>query len=204
MAVLTDTLKTSTVKLEYKIILEMVEPGSSVLDLGCGGGELMSLLVKERNARIQGIEIDEQAIYECVGRGLSVFHGDIDTGLTEYPDKSFDCVILNQSFQQVRKPDSVLNESLRVGREVIVGFPNFAYYPARFHLGIRGKAPVTSSLPYQWYDTPNTHFFSISDFTLYCRKRNIKIKKSAFLAGSRLIRIMPNLFADLSIFLIHR
>ncbi len=116
MAVLTDTLKTSTVKLEYKIILEMVEPGSSVLDLGCGGGELMSLLVKERNARIQGIEIDEQAIYECVGRGLSVFHGDIDTGLTEYPDKSFDCVILNQSFQQVRKPDSVLNDSLRVGR----------------------------------------------------------------------------------------
>ncbi len=204
MAVITDTLKTSAVKLEYKIILEMVRPDSSVLDLGCGGGDLMSLLVREKNVRVQGIELDEQAIYECVGKGLSVFHGDIDSGLPDYPDKSFDYVILNQSLQQVKNPDRVLSEALRVGREVIVGSPNFAYIKARFDLAVRGKAPITSSLPYEWYNTPNTHFLSISDFIDYCRKRGIKIKRQAFVAGRRQIRIMPNLFADIGIFLIYK
>ena len=132
---------------EHKIIAQLVAPGSSVLDLGCGDGELMALLKRERGInKLQGIEIDEQAIYRCVARGLSVFHGDIDTGLSEYEDKSFDFVILNQSFQQVKKPDAVLTESLRVGRKVIVGFPNFAYYKARYQLGILGRAPVTRSL----------------------------------------------------------
>jgi methionine biosynthesis protein MetW len=191
------------VKLEYRVILNMMRPDTSVLDLGCGDGALMSLLVKERNARAQGIEIDEQAIYQCVGKGLSVFHGDVDSGLSEYPDKSFDYVILNQSFQQVKKPDTVLNESLRVGKEVIVGFPNFAYYTARLQL-VLGKAPVTVSLPYQWYNTPNTHFFSIADFKKYCLVRNIKIEKTAFISHNRTVPILPNLLADIGIFLICR
>jgi methionine biosynthesis protein MetW len=191
------------VKLEYRVILNMMRPDTSVLDLGCGDGALMSLLVRERNARAQGIEIDEKAIYQCVGKGLSVFHGDVDSGLSEYPDKSFDYVILNQSFQQVKKPDTVLNETLRVGKEVIVGFPNFAHYMARLQLAL-GKAPVTVSLPYQWYNTPNTHFFSISDFRDYCRTNGIKIKKSVFITDNRAVPILPNLLADIGIFLICR
>ncbi len=191
------------VKLEYQVILNMMRPDTSVLDLGCGDGALMSLLVKERNARAQGIEIDEQAIHQCVGKGLSVFHGDVDSGLSEYPDRSFDYVILNQSFQQVKNPDMVLNEALRVGKQVIVGFPNFAYYTARLQLAL-GRAPVTTSLPYQWYNTPNTHFFSIADFRKYCLVRNIKIEKTAFISHNRTVPILPNLLADIGIFLICR
>lgn len=198
------TTPSSVTKLEYRLILKMVEKNSSVLDLGCGDGTLLALLAKEKKARVQGIELDEKAIYECVGKGLSVFHGDIDSGLPDYPDKSFDYVILNQSLQQVRDPDKVLNEALRVGREIIVGFPNFAYLKARFDLAVRGKAPITSSLPYEWYNTPNTHFLSISDFIDYCRKRGINMKRRAFVAGRRQIRIMPNLFADIGIFLIYK
>ncbi len=189
-------------RLDYRVILNMVRPDASVLDLGCGDGTLLALLVSERKARTQGIEIDEQAIYQCVGKGLSVFHGDVDSGLSEYPAKSFDYVILNQSFQQVKNPDTVLSESLRVGKEVIVGVPNFAQVSARWQLAVRGRAPVTTSLPYQWYNTPNTHFFSLSDFRKYCRERGIRIEKTAFISGNRIIRILPNFFAGVGIFLI--
>ena len=148
--------------------------------------------------------MDEQAIYKCVAKGLSVFHGDIDSGLAEYEDNSFDYVIINQTFQQVKKPDVVLSEALRVGGEVIVGFPNFAHYKARYHLAIRGIAPITRSLPYQWYDTPNIHFLSIADFIYYCRKRDIKILKSFYLGENQPVKLFPNLVALLGIFLISK
>jgi methionine biosynthesis protein MetW len=190
---------------EHKIIAQLVTPGSSVLDLGCGDGELMAMLKKERGInKLQGIEIDEQAIYRCVARGLSVFHGDIDTGLSEYEDKSFDFVILNQSFQQVKKPDAVLTESLRVGGKVIVGFPNFAYYKARYQLGILGRAPVTRSLPFEWYDSPNLHFLSIADFISFCNKRGIDIEQASYLTGSKAVKILPNLLALLAVMLISK
>jgi methionine biosynthesis protein MetW len=190
---------------EHKIIAQMVASGSSVLDLGCGDGGLMALLKKERGInKLQGIEIDEQAIYRCVARGLSVFHGDIDSGLAEYEDKSFDFVILNQSMQQVKRPDSVLRESLRVGRKVIVGLPNFAYIKARYQLGLLGRAPVTRSLPFQWYDSPNLHFLSIADFNNYCKARNIVIEKKAFLTGERSVHLFPNWLALLAIMLISK
>lgn len=195
-------MKHNSIKLEYRIILDLVQQGSSVLDLGCGTGELLSLLAREKRARGQGIEIDEQAIYKCVSKGLSVFHGDIDFNLSEYEDKSFDYVILNQSLQEVKKPEIVLKESLRVGRKVIVGFPNFVHYSARLQIFFKGKTPITSSLPYEWYDTPNLHFLSISDFMGYCRRRNIRIEKSFFIGENKEVRIFPNLFALVGIFLI--
>ena len=195
-------MQSETLPLEYKAILEWVKRGASVLDLGCGDGELLAFLVREKSVQAQGIEINEQAIYQCVARGLSVFHEDIDHGLSDYSDQSFDYVILNQSFQQVKNADIVLAEALRVGREVIVGFPNFAHYLARFQIFFKGKTPVTPSLPYAWHDTPNLHFLSISDFIEYCQKRNIVIKKSFFLKENRTIKLYPNLLSEIGIFLI--
>jgi methionine biosynthesis protein MetW len=120
-------MPSETVPIEYRAILKWIRQGSSVLDLGCGDGALLSLLVREKHVKAQGIEIDDQAIYRCVAQGLSVFHEDIDRGLSDYSDRSFDYVVLNQSFQEVKQPDIVLQEALRVGRKVIVGFPNFAH-----------------------------------------------------------------------------
>lgn len=192
----------SAIRLDYEVIGEIIEPGSTVLDLGCGNGDLLFYLVKEKKVKAQGIELNDQAIYQCVEKGLSVFHGDIDSGLSEYPDKSFDYVLLNQSMQELRKIDFGIEEALRVGRKVIVGFPNFAYIKARFMLFFKGKAPVTKSLPYNWYDTPNLHFLSMSDFKDFCRKKNIKILNTYYLGKKRTIKFWPNLLALNSVFVI--
>ena len=197
-------MKSNAIRADHRIIVDIVEPGAKVLDLGCGSGELMFHLVKVKNASVQGIELDEPEIYKCVAKGLSVFHGDIDSGLSDYQDKSFDYVILNQSIQQVRHVESVLPDALRVGKKVIVGFPNFAYFPARLHLFFRGKAPVTPSLPFTWYSTPNLHFLSISDFIEYGRKNMINIEQCVFLRGSRRIKVFPNLLANIGIFVISK
>jgi methionine biosynthesis protein MetW len=197
-------MPSETVPLEYRAILNWIRHGSSVLDLGCGNGTLLDLIVREKNVKAQGIEIDERSIHQCVVRGLSVFHEDIDRGLSDYSDHSFDYVVLNQTFQQVKLPDIVLQEALRVGRKVIVGFPNFAHYQARFQIFFQGKTPVTPSLPYEWYDTPNLHFLSISDFIAYCRKREIEIRRSFFSGRNGGVRRFPNLFALTGIFLIVR
>lgn len=190
------------IRFDHRKILELIEQGASVLDLGCGTGELLDILVKEKNVRGQGIEIDEQAIYKCVAKGLSVFHGDIDSGLAEYKDKSFDYVILNQSLQQIKHVDAVLRDALRVGKKVVVGFPNFAYYKGRLQIFFKGRTPVIGALPYQWYETPNLHFLSISDFYHYCRQKDIKIEAAFFIKGHKFIRFFPNWFGETGIFLI--
>jgi methionine biosynthesis protein MetW len=195
-------MKFESVSLDHKIIYKIVEPGSRVLDLGCGDGGLMYLLAKEKGAKVQGIEIDDEAIYECVAKGLSVFHGDIDSGLKEYPDKSFDYVMLNQSMQQVKKADFVIQEGLRVGKKLIVGFPNFGHLNARSSLFFKGQTPVTPSLPYRWYNTPNLHFLTISDFRLYCIERKIRILNTYYLGNDKIVHMWPNLFATNAIFVI--
>lgn len=187
---------------DYKIIYDIVKEGSRVLDLGCGEGELLSLLSKGKYVKAQGVELNESAIYKCVEKGLSVFHGDIDSGLADYPDKSFDYVILNQSMQEVKKVDFVIEEALRVGSRVIVGFPNFAYWRARLRLFLKGKTPVTYSLPYRWYNTPNLHFLSISDFKEFCAEKGISIISEYYLGREKAVNFLPNLFALNSIFVI--
>ena len=187
---------------DYRAILDIVDPNSTVLDLGCGNGDLLSLLVREKKIKAQGIELDEKAIFECVAKGLSVFQDDIDSGLPEYGDKSFDYVILNQSIQQVKKPGEVLREALRVGRRVIVGIPNFAHIKARAQIFFKGRVPVTPSLPYEWHDTPNLHFLSLLDFVEYCKKRKIRIERLVYLGVRDRVRFFPNLFAHIGIFVI--
>jgi methionine biosynthesis protein MetW len=191
-------------KVEQEVISSWVEAGSSVLDLGCGDGELLTRLIRQKQVRAQGIELNEQAIHRCVAGGISVFQEDIDTGLAEYADKSFDYVILNQTFQQVKKPDFVLQEALRVGKKSIVGFPNFVHFRARFQIFFHGKVPVTASLPYEWYDTPNLHFLSIADFIECCTKRDIRIEQAAFIGKNKKIRLFPNLFAEIGLFLLSK
>jgi len=191
-------------RLDHRIIADLIVPGSSVLDLGCGAGELLYLLIKDKGVHGQGIEIDEQAIYTCVAKGLNVIHGDIDSGLFEYPDRSFDYVILNQSLQQVRHVEPVVEDSLRVGRKVIVGFPNFAHFSARLQMFLKGRAPVTASLPYQWYETPNLHFLSVSDFFIFCRDKGIIIERCEYIGNRGRISRLPNIFAQVGIFVIFR
>ena len=190
------------IRADHKIILDIIKDGSTVLDLGCGQGELLSILSEKRHIRGQGIEIDQNAIAECLRRGVNVLHGDLDQGLSEYPDKSFDYVILNDSLPEVRHPDTILAEALRVGRQVLVGFPNFCNLNARFQVGVLGKVPVTRSLPQQWYNTSNLHFLSIKDFAAFCRDKKIKVLAKYHLAGERRIRLFPNLLANFSLFLI--
>jgi methionine biosynthesis protein MetW len=189
-------------KLEHKVILDWVETNSSVLDLGCGNGDLLLELVKQRQVRAQGIEIDEKAIHECIAKGLSVVQQDIETGLSEYLDDSFDYVILAGSLQQVKKPDLVLKEALRVGKRIIVTFPNFGHYKVRLQILLEGKVPVTPSLPFEWYDTPNLHFLSASNFIEYCHKRTIRIERSAYV-GRGMVRLLPNLRAETCLYLLH-
>lgn len=190
------------IKAEYTIIARLINTSSSVLDLGCGDGELLPRLIRDKSVRAKGIEIDGKAILECVKRGVSVFQDDIDSGLSEYEDKSFDFVILNQSLQQVTNPDTVLKEAMRVGRKVIIGIPNFAHINARFQIFFRGRTPVTGALPYKWYDTPNLHFLSILDFIEYCKKQNIRIEETYFVGTARKVTFFPNLFAQRGIFVV--
>jgi methionine biosynthesis protein MetW len=191
-----------TSRSDHRIIYQFVEAGSRVLDLGCGNGDLMYLLAREKNARVQGIELDDTAIYECVKKGLSVIHSDIESGLVEYPDRSFDYVILNQSMQEVKRVDMVFEQALRIGTRIIVGFPNFAYIGARLMLFFRGMSPITSSLPYHWHDTPNVRFLSISDFRDYCHEKGLRILAARYLNTEKEIRFWPNLFALNAIFVV--
>jgi methionine biosynthesis protein MetW len=192
------------IRIDHKIIADLVVEGSSVLDLGCGDGELLDILSREKTIIGSGIEIDDQAVYKCVEKGLSVSHGDIDSGIAEYNDKSFDYVVLNQTLQQVKHLETVFSDSLRVGKKVIVGLPNFAHVNSRVQIFFGGKAPVTPSLPYQWYSTPNLHFCSISDFLSYCGANKIVIERIVYLDGKKKVLFYPNLFAQMAIFVIKK
>ena len=165
------------IRIDHQFILDMVEPGSHVLDLGCGDGELLSLLMERKHCRATGIEIDEKEIYKCVERGVTVSHGDIDSGLEDYSDQRFDYVVLNESLQEVLNPEKVIMEALRVGKRVIVGIPNFCNISARIQISLFGQVPVTKGLPYKWYNTPNLRFLSIKDFRHFCADRNIVVER---------------------------
>ena len=193
-------------RIDHSVILDLIPAGTKVLDLGCGDGSLLVKLVRQKGVTGRGIEISEEGVRACIAKGLTVMQGDIDKGLRDYPDGSFDYVVLNQTLQAVKKPDVVLSEMLRVGKKGIVGFPNFAYWKMRAYLFTFGRMPKTEFLPFEWYDTPNIHFCSVLDFTEYCAKNGVTIEKTVYLStdrGGRVLRgVRPNLFAENAVFLL--
>ncbi len=192
------------IRLDHQLILEKIEEESRVLDLGCGDGTLLSHLINEKRCHGTGIEIGEQAIYDCMEKHLTISHGDIDTGLDDFSNNRFDYVILNESLQQVLHPKRVILEALRVGKRVIVGIPNFCYIRSRFQLFFQGKVPVTKELPDQWFDTPNLRFLSLKDFKNFCKDNDISIISEVGINGSRIVRFRPNLFANVGLFLLEK
>ncbi|MBF0478213.1 MAG: methionine biosynthesis protein MetW [Candidatus Omnitrophica bacterium] len=197
-------MENNPLRLDFKIILDMVKPGATVLDLGCGDGDLMYLLKDQKQCRVTGIELDEKLIYQCIEKGLSVNHGDIDTELTDFSDKRFDYVILNESLQQVYYPKQVILESFRIGKKVIVGIPNFCSLEARLQIMFNGRVPVTKELPFEWFDTPNLRFLSIKDFRDFCDENKIRILKEKGIAKNQVINRFKNLLALNCIFLLEK
>ena len=195
-------------RIDHSMILGLVPAGKKVLDLGCGDDSLLEKLVRQKGVIGRGIEISEEGVRSCIAKGLTVLQGDIDQGLRDYPDGSFDFVILNQTLQAAKKPDVVLSEMLRVGKKGIVGFPNFAYWKLRLYLLWHGRMPKTEFLPFEWYDTPNIHFCAISDFTDYCARQGMTIERKVYLStdqGGRVLKgVRPNLFAETAVFLLSR
>ncbi len=191
--------------LNYEEIIKIIEPQSSVLDLGCGNGELLYRLKKEKDVRGRGVDIEERMIMLCISKGLSVFQGNLDEGLKDYSSKSYDYVILNQTLQVTHKPILVLHEMLRVGKKAIISFPNFGYYRLRLQLLFKGKMPVTKELPYQWYNTPNIHLCTRKDFIDLCRENNIKILREINIkSGKRIRKFLPNLRSTEVIFILEK
>ncbi|MBF0532180.1 MAG: methionine biosynthesis protein MetW [Candidatus Omnitrophica bacterium] len=192
------------VNLIFRTIVDLVAEKSKVLDLGCGDGTLLSLLIRYKQCTGTGIEIDEKAIYQCVAKGLAVSHGNIDTGLADYSSKRFDYVILSETIQQVMNPREVILESLRIGKKIVVVIPNFCHISARLQLFFRGRVPVTKELPFQWYDTPNLSFLSLKDFRAFCRQEKIKIIEARGISTNHRIFVMPNLFAKVGLFVLEK
>ena len=189
-------------RVDYELIESLIEPNSSVLDVGCGDGELLAGLTMDKNIRGEGIDLEHDSVLDCVCRTLPVIQYDIERGLGAYEDKSFDVVILSQTLQTLKDPKKVFLEMLRVGKRVIVSFPNFAHWRCRLQLFAKGKAPVTPELPYGWHDSPNIHFLSLKDFERFCRELDASIEKRIPLKEYRLspVRFAPNLFAEQAIY----
>lgn len=198
------------IRIDLKIIAEMIDHGSRVLDVGCGDGELLAYLRDSRNVDGRGMELSMQGVQRAVSRGLAVIQGDADADLSDYPDDAFDYVILSKTLQATRNPRAVVEQMLRIGRHAIVSFPNFAHWRTRLDLLLHGRMPVNELLPYSWYETPNIHFCTIRDFIDLCRVLGVRVKTSLsldaagevqrFTADSR----WANLFGIDAVFLLEK
>jgi methionine biosynthesis protein MetW len=189
---------------DYAIISELIEPGTRVLDLGCGEGELLAWRQENKRVEARGVEINGLRVQRAIARGVSVYQGDIDQGLADYPDDAFDYVILSQTLQEVRSPLKVLREMLRVGRRLIVAFPNFGHWSVRLAHLWTGRAPKTKLFPHDWYSSPNIHFLTVHDFEALARQERWTIERGIFLGANRRVRQLPNLLAETAVFLVRR
>ncbi len=193
------------VRKDFEIIEEIIEEGSRVLDLGCGDGELLVYLKRKKNIKGVGVEIDTSEVIECLSKGLNVIHYDINKGFKdrnflEIEDKAFDYVIVSKTIQQLKSPGLLLEEILRISKNAIISFPNFGYYKLRLQLLLKGTMPVSSELPYSWFDTPNIHLFTYKDFVNLCKAKGIRIKQTFFISKvfNKEVcgKILPNLLAE--------
>ena len=197
-------------KNDFKVIADLIEKDKRVLEVGCSDGTLMKFLKENKNINIRGLEISKEKVQECIAKGLTVIEGNAEKYLKQFPDKSFDYVVLSQTLQAFLKPELVLNELLRVGKKAIVTIPNFGYWKVRLHLLLKGTMPITKTLPNEWHNTPNLHMCSIKDFVQFAKSRNFKIFKSLALNNQKISIIkdtnldIKNLFSDLGIFLIEK
>ena len=197
-----------TLRKDLDLIANLVEDNSKVIDIGCGNGELLNFLSKNKNSKIQGLEINQKKVNKCVSKGLSVIQGDADKDLGLYPEKSFDYVILSQTIQATLEPKKILTELTRIGKRVIVSIPNFGFWKVRLDLLVKGKMPITSKLNSTWFETENIHLCTISDFTDLCDQLNLKIKQTVTIASNKQKRFfgkpnkLANIFAEEAIFLI--
>ncbi len=197
-------------KPEFNIIANLIDQKSHVLDVGCGDGILMEFLIKEKKVNIRGIEISKTKVQNCIAKGLTIIEGNAEKDLEQFPDKSFDYVILSQTLQAFLNPEKVINELLRIGKQAIVTIPNFGYWKIRLHLLFKGTMPVTRTLPDEWYNTPNIHLCTIKDFVFFSKTKNFRLSKSIALKSNTLSYIkdsnlnIKNLSSNLGIFLIER
>ena len=193
--------------LGYDLIIGEIPEGARVLDLGCGSGLLLQRLKNEKNVTGYGVEISEQSVSQCLERGVFCYQGDVDEGLSDYKDNSFDYVILSQTLQSTKRPDFVIREVLRIGKNTIISFPNFAHYLTRVQLLLRGMMPKNRLLPYEWYETPNIHLITVKDFRLFCEQRNYPIRKELHFStnetgGVTVVRSFPNFRAEYGCFIL--
>jgi len=187
---------------DYRIIGEIVEPKTRVLDLGCGDGELLEWLAANKSVDARGVEISGVKVQRAIARGVSVYQGDIDEGLADYPDGAFDYVILSQTLQETHRPRKVLREMLRVGRRVIVAFPNYGHWRVRMSLLLSGRAPKTDLFPHDWYESPNIHFLTVHDFEDLTTLEGLVVERRYFLSGGGRLTLFPNLLAEVAVYLV--
>jgi methionine biosynthesis protein MetW len=195
-------------RIDQRIIDQWIQPNSRVLDLGCGDGTLLHYLAENKNVRGYGLEISPEGIQACVAKGVNVIEQNLDEGLRNFDDDSFDTVVMSQTLQTMRRPKNMLAEMTRIGRECIVTIPNFGHWRARLQLLFKGRMPVSDLLPYQWYDTPNIHFCTFRDFEILCREMNLQVVDKAVVTekslGKGLSQWHPNLFAETGIFRVRK
>lgn len=195
-------------RLDLAHIQRWINPGSRVLDLGCGDGEFLQMLQENHRVNGLGLEIDPEDITQALSRGLNIVEQNLDSGLANFPDQSFDTVVMAHALQAVHYPDRVLDEMLRIGRQCVVTFPNFGHWRCRLYLGTHGRMPVSKSMPFSWYDTPNIHFCTVQDFEQLCHDKGIKILEREMVGNTErkplLASSWPNLFATTAIYHITR